>query len=95
MSAATTPQDPATVFARLSSQQKRGLKLIALYRLYRRRNGFGQAPASVSLEIVRSLRALELVQVETNAGPAPCPVLTTKGQTIHAVIEQRSSRRSA
>lgn len=92
MIAAPNITDPAMLYARLSSQQKRGIKLIAEHRLYRRRDGYGMTPYRVSLDIISALRALHLVRVDT-AAHNPCPVLTGMGQMVHAVMQQRAERR--
>ncbi|TGP93818.1 MULTISPECIES: hypothetical protein [unclassified Mesorhizobium] len=83
--AANTQIDPAT----LSSQQRRAVNLIKTTRLYRRPNGYGRPPASVSLDIVRSLQGLGLVRLDN----ASCPVLTGSGLNLHGVIEQRAGRK--
>ncbi|OBQ59602.1 hypothetical protein EFV37_22005 [Mesorhizobium loti] len=76
----------------LSSQQRRAVNLIKLHRLYRRPNGYGKPPASVSLDIVRSLLALGLVRLDTSG--MSCPVLTGSGLNLHAVMEQRARKRT-
>lgn len=76
----------------LSSAQRRALKLIADHKLYRRLGGYGRAPASVSLDIVASLKGLGLARTETT-GPQPHPVLTGKGNNILAVMRQRAEMR--
>lgn len=78
--AANTQVDPAT----LSMQQRRAINLIKAYRLYRRPNGFGRQPASITLSIFKSLQGLGLVRLYGD-----CPVLTGSGLNVHAVMEER------
>lgn len=85
--AITSAIDPAT----LSAQQRRAINLIKTTRLYRRPNGYGRPPASVSLDIVRSLQGLGLVRLDN----ASCPVLTGSGLNLHGVMEQRAGRKRA
>lgn len=92
MIAAANTTDLSTIVGHLSSAQKRGIKLIAEHRLYRRRNGYGIAPSSVSLDVVSSLRSLQLVRVDA-ASFNPCPTLTGSGQAVHAIMKQRSEQR--
>ncbi|GAA2871747.1 hypothetical protein GCM10010837_24080 [Aminobacter niigataensis] len=78
----------------LSPQQKRGLRLIHDHRLYRRLNGYGKAPAGVSLDVVNSLRGLGLIRIDIT-GRQPCPVLTGQGKNLHIVMQARAERRRA
>lgn len=78
--------------AQLSAQQKRAIRLINDHRLYRRLNGFGRAPAGVSLDVVASLKSLGLVRIDTS-GHQPCPVLTGHGRNMFIVMQARAEQR--
>ncbi|RUW50975.1 hypothetical protein [Mesorhizobium sp. M8A.F.Ca.ET.021.01.1.1] len=82
--AITSTIDPAT----LTQQQRRAISLFKAYRLYRRPNGFGRPPASVSLAVFKSLQSLGLVRIYGD-----CPVLTGAGLIVHGVMEQRAERK--
>ncbi|TPN57146.1 hypothetical protein [Mesorhizobium sp. B1-1-7] len=82
---AATQIDPST----LTTQQRRAINLIKAYRLYRRPNGYGRPPASVSLTVFKSLQSLGLVRLY-----GECPVLTGAGINAHAVMEQRGRKRT-
>ena len=78
--------------AQLSTQQKRALRLIHDHRLYRRLNGYGRSPSNISLDVVSSLRGLNLVRIDT-AGHQPCPVLTGHGRNLYDVMKMRADMR--
>lgn len=78
--------------AQLSTQQKRALRLIHDHRLYRRHKGYGPSLSSVSLDVVSSLRGLNLVRIDT-AGREPCPVLTGQGKNLYDVMQLRAEMR--
>lgn len=78
--------------AQLTQTQKRALRLIHDRRMYRRLNGYGQAPAGVSLDVVSTLRGLGLVRIDIS-GRQPCPVLTGAGHNLHNVMTVRAEQR--
>ncbi len=78
--------------AQLSSQQRRAIRLIHDHRLYRRPKGYGRAPSGVSLDVISSLKGLNLVRIDIT-GRQPCPVLTGQGKNLYDVMQLRAEMR--